>query len=393
MGNQIVIKFEKVGKKFKIGQKLLLKEALLDIFKPASTEDFWALKNISFEVKKGETLGIIGPNGSGKSTILKLIAGVMTPTEGRMTINGKVSPLIELGAGFHPELTGRENVYLNGSILGLSRKEIDQKFKDIVDFAELWDFIDTPVKHYSSGMYMRLGFSVAIDVNPEILLVDEILAVGDVTFQEKCLDRMRDFHAKGVTIVFVSHSLETVKTFCQNAIFLDDGHVRGLGSADKVVATYTSLVLQAMEKEHPVLEKKGKDLITKVEFLKNDQPTYLFQTGDDLTIKIFYSTNKPIRKPVFGIGIHREGGVHIAGPNSKTGNFVLSKIQGKGSIEYEIKNLPLKDGKYYVTVALFSWDLNQNYEYQDKAYSFEVAGGIQDNPYGILKLNDIWRQT
>jgi ABC-type polysaccharide/polyol phosphate transport system ATPase subunit len=239
MGNQIVIKFEKVGKKFKIGQKLLLKEALLDIFKPASTKDFWALKDVNIEVKKGETLGIIGPNGSGKSTILKLIAGVMVPTEGQVVIKGKVAPLIELGSGFHPELTGRENIYLDGSILGLSKKEINRRYKEIVDFAELWEFIDTPIKHYSFGMYMRLGFSVAVNVNPDILLIDEVLAVGDSAFQQKCIDKMNEFKKAGVTIVFISHNLETVKNFCNIALFVKDGQLKYSGDVEDSIEQYT----------------------------------------------------------------------------------------------------------------------------------------------------------
>jgi len=206
-----------------------------------TTKDLWALKNISFEIKKGETVGIIGPNGAGKSTILKLIAGVTKPTKGKVIVNGKVSPLIELGAGFHPDLTGRENIYLNGAILGLTKKEVDKKFKEIVDFAELWDFIDQPVKHYSSGMYMRLGFSIAIHTDPEILLIDEILAVGDTAFQEKCLDKMRDFQAQGVTIIFVSHSLETVKNFCQRAILLKNGKIKKDSNPETVITYYRRL--------------------------------------------------------------------------------------------------------------------------------------------------------
>jgi len=238
MKNKKVIIFDHVGKRFKKGRKLLLKEALLDIFKPAATEEFWALDDVSFEIKKGETMGIIGPNGSGKSTILKLIAGVMVPSRGSVEIAGKIAPLIELGAGFHPELTGRENIYLNGSILGLNRSEIDERFDDIVEFSDLSEFIDTPIKHYSSGMYMRLGFSIAIHIEPEILLIDEILAVGDIAFQQKCMEKMNEFKKNGVTIVFVSHSLEAIKNFCQKAIWLDKGKIKEEGEPEKVIAAY-----------------------------------------------------------------------------------------------------------------------------------------------------------
>ena len=232
------IVFRKVSKKYRKGRKLLLKEALLDIFKPGATEDFWALKDVSFEVNKGETLGIIGPNGSGKSTILKLIAEVTTPTKGNIEVCGRVAPLIELGAGFHPELSGRENIHLNGVILGLSKKEIEKKFDKIVEFSELGDFIDTPVKHYSSGMYLRLGFSVAVHTAPEILLIDEILAVGDESFSKKSIKKMEEFKSNGVTIVFVSHALEKVKSFCTRVIYLGKTKVQMDGDPDTVINFY-----------------------------------------------------------------------------------------------------------------------------------------------------------
>jgi ABC-type polysaccharide/polyol phosphate transport system ATPase subunit len=227
MSSQTVIKFDHVTKQFsKLNQKTF-KEFLPALFRgEKTTESFTALNDISFEIKKGETVGIIGPNGSGKSTILKLIAGVMSPNAGTVTVHGNVSPLIELGAGFHPELTGRENIYLNGSILGLKRKEITQKLQSIIDFAELQEFIDQPVKHYSSGMYMRLAFAVAIHTQPEILIVDEILAVGDSAFQAKCFKKMEEFQkSKDVTIVFVSHNLEQIKKFCTKVISINHSKI------------------------------------------------------------------------------------------------------------------------------------------------------------------------
>jgi len=223
-----VINFKNVTKQFsKLSQKTF-KEFIPALFRGEKTIDsFTALNDISFEIKKGETVGIIGPNGSGKSTILKLIAGVMSPTSGLVQVKGKISPLIELGAGMHPELTGSENIYLNGSILGLSQKEIAKNYKSIVDFAEIWEFIDQPVKHYSSGMYMRLAFAIAIHVHPEILIVDEILAVGDQSFQEKCFARMEEFKkSKEITIIFVSHSLGRVEKFCTRAIYINNHQIQ-----------------------------------------------------------------------------------------------------------------------------------------------------------------------
>lgn len=240
--NNIVVEFEEVRKRFQKGKKLLLKEAFLDIFKSAKQEDFWALKDVNFKIKKGESVGIIGKNGSGKSTILKLIAGVLTPTSGKVKVYGRIGPLIELGAGFHPELTGRENIYLNGTILGLTKKEIDQKFSGIVEFSELADFIDTPVKHYSSGMYMRLGFSIAVSIEPDILLIDEILAVGDIKFQKKCLEKMRSFHKSGVTIILISHSLDLVSSFSEKVFFVHDGQILDSGLPKKVINKYTEFM-------------------------------------------------------------------------------------------------------------------------------------------------------
>jgi lipopolysaccharide transport system ATP-binding protein len=233
-----VIEFNSVWKKFKKGRKLLLKEALLDIFKPGATTSFWALKDVSFSVKKGEVVGIIGKNGSGKSTILKLIAGVIMPTKGEIKANGTIAPLIELGAGFHPELSGRENIYLNGVILGLSVKQIDKIINEIISFSELEDFIDTPVKHYSSGMYVRLGFAVAIHTDPEILLVDEILSVGDSNFQKKSFNQMRGFKEKGKTIVFISHNLRAIGEFCDKVVYLKNGKVEAIGETKKIIDMY-----------------------------------------------------------------------------------------------------------------------------------------------------------
>lgn len=239
-----VIEFKNVTKDFSLQKQKTFKEFLPALFSGKDTRDkFTALKDISFEIEKGDTVGIVGPNGSGKSTILKLIAGVMSPTSGQVIVNGKISPLIELGAGFHPELTGRENIFLNGAILGLKQKEIAEKFNNIVDFAELWEFIDQPVKHYSSGMYMRLAFAVAVHVDPEILLVDEILAVGDADFQAKCFEKMEEFKkSKNITIVFVSHNIDQIKSFCNKAIYINHSKIIAEGETRQVIQKYLSSI-------------------------------------------------------------------------------------------------------------------------------------------------------
>ncbi|MFA5828054.1 MAG: ABC transporter ATP-binding protein [Candidatus Shapirobacteria bacterium] len=234
-----IIQFSHVTKDFSLQNQKTFKEFLPALFLGEKTVNkFTALSDISFEIQRGECVGIIGPNGSGKSTILKLVAGVMSPTSGKVTVEGKISPLIELGAGMHPELSGKENIYLNGSILGLKKSEINNYLQSIIDFAQLVDFIDQPVKHYSSGMYMRLAFAVAVHVDPEILIVDEILAVGDSAFQEKCFQKMEEFKAKGVTILFVSHSMTQVQSFCSRVIYLNHSKLVDQGTPEKIIERY-----------------------------------------------------------------------------------------------------------------------------------------------------------
>jgi len=242
------IEFWKVSKRFQLQEGRTLREFMPALFRgQAWSEPFYALRDVTFTMDRGETVGVIGRNGSGKSTILKLIAGVTAPTTGEVRVAGRVSPLIELGAGFHPDLTGRENVHLNASLLGMSAQEIKERFDDIVDWAELREFIDTPVKRYSSGMYVRLAFAVAVHSDPEVLLVDEVLSVGDAFFQEKCLERMHDFQRRGTTIVVVSHILELITTFCERAIWLEHGRVVAEGPAVAVVEQYRESVPHAVE--------------------------------------------------------------------------------------------------------------------------------------------------
>jgi len=245
------IEFANVSKRFQLTEGGSLREFVPALFKGRGfTEPFYALRDVSFRINQGETVAIVGRNGSGKSTILKLIAGVMAPTTGDVRVYGRVSPLIELGAGFHPDLTGRENIHLNASILGMSAKEIKQQFQAIVDFAELWDFIDTPVKRYSSGMYIRLGFSVAVHSEPGILLVDEVLSVGDTYFQEKCLTKMHEFQTRGTTMVLVSHSMDLVQRFCERALFIHGGRLVDEGPPAKIIDEYMHMFAPPAEVAH-----------------------------------------------------------------------------------------------------------------------------------------------
>lgn len=241
MSSDSVIVLDQVSKLYYKQGKRTLKELLPAVFTGQRAGNwFWALQDLSFAVKRGESVGILGANGSGKSTLMKLIAGVSEPTKGKIKVKGQVAPLIELGAGFHPELTGRENVYLNGTILGMSRRDINRKFEEIVDFAEIWDFIDQPIKHYSSGMFLRLAFGVAVNVEADILLIDEVLAVGDQAFREKCYSRLRSLQAAGTTILLVSHSMVDVQKFCHSAILLKEGRLLASGSVKEVIDRYQS---------------------------------------------------------------------------------------------------------------------------------------------------------
>jgi len=238
----VVVSFDHVSKRFILHHEraYTLLESMIGLVKPTrrSIEEFWVLKDVSFEIRTGETFGIIGPNGAGKSTVLKLMARIIEPTSGEVTVRGRISPLLELGAGFHPELTGRENVYLNAALFGISQAEAEDRYDEIVEFSELQDIIDVPLKHYSSGMYMRLGFAVAANIIPDILLVDEVLAVGDEAFQRKCLRRIEEFRTEGRTIVFVSHDLDTVRRICQRTLWLDHATVQAVGPTDDVVNAY-----------------------------------------------------------------------------------------------------------------------------------------------------------
>ncbi|MBP8863078.1 MAG: ABC transporter ATP-binding protein, partial [Anaerolineae bacterium] len=273
------IRFEDVSKRFALHQQRSrsFQEALIRLApwrrtNQNASEEFWALRHVSFEIETGETVGLIGPNGVGKSTALKLVSRILEPTSGHIEVHGRVGALLELGAGFHPDLTGRENVYLNASMMGLSRQEVDRRFDEIVAFSELEPFIDVPVKHYSSGMYVRLGFAVAVHTDPEILLVDEVLAVGDAAFQRKCYDRIDQLRANGVTLLFVSHSAETVRSLCKRALWLDAGTLVADGTAESVVQQYTVHSWEAEEGKLPSPDNvkrwgTGRVQITRVELL------------------------------------------------------------------------------------------------------------------------------
>ena len=359
----------------------------------ARYEDFWALKEVSFDVPFGSTLGIIGSNGSGKSTLLKCLAGILSPDKGSVKINGRISALLELGAGFHLDLSGRENVYLNGAILGLSKREVTEKFDDIVEFAGLGKFIDTPVKNYSSGMIVRLGFAVAANVEPEILLIDEVLSVGDQSFQLRCIERIEKFRQEGKTMVFVSHSLAQVQQLCENAIWIEKGEVRGQGRAMDVVMDYSGESYHAVEKKEGELGERwgsGEATITKVEILDaNGNPIKLLITGKSTTIRVSFDSHLPIKQPVVGIRFTHLLGPVIWGTNTRRRGEFIESISGPGYVDITIPELPLLEGTYDLTVALSDHTELLAFDHWERRVRFDVhQHDVFDE--GFVTINSKW---
>lgn len=365
-------------------------------------DSFSALKSVSFSVPRGETWGVIGRNGSGKSTLLKLISGIYKPDGGTMNINGRVSALIELGAGFHPEFSGRENVFVNASILGLSKKRIQERFDEIVNFAELWDFIDAPVRTYSSGMFMRLGFAVAIHADPDILLVDEVLAVGDEAFGHKCQARLEAFKKEGKTILMVTHSLGDVRKWCDGAVWIDEGHVRMIGKPNRVVDEYLTTVaerenesaLQAGEtkEEAPAqsLNRWGdrRVEITRIRLLGSDgMARKVFSTGQPMLVEMEYKAQEAVAEPVFGVGIHKKDGGLCYGTNTHIEAIKIESISGSGKAVFRAGRLDLVDGAYTLSVAIHAKD-GHPYDYHDQMYDFEVRSKIKDE--GVFRPPHEW---
>ncbi len=318
-------------------------------------EDFWALKEISFDARRGEALGIIGHNGAGKSTILKLLSRITTPSSGEIMINGRLSALIEVGSGFHPELTGRENIYLNGSILGMLRREITEKLESIVDFAELRQFIDTPVKRYSSGMYVRLGFSIAAHLDPDILLLDEVLAVGDAAFQQKCIERIMELKKKGTTIVFISHDLRAVQKLCDRVILLKNGQIEVDGEPRETIALYqrSSQLLPAQGNTGTSQESSREAIVTSLSFCNEDGNECLsFETGKPTKAILKYEVFRPLIDVIFEVQFHSQEGCLCSFFSSETLEGRIDVQPGKGSIVFDCSSVGLGPGVYFVDAGI-----------------------------------------
>jgi ABC-2 type transport system ATP-binding protein len=362
----------------------------------ARYEEFWALQGVSFEVPHGSTFGIIGSNGSGKSTLLKCLAGILVPDRGSVTVSGRISALLELGAGFHLDLSGRENIFLNGAILGLSRRDIEAKFDDIVEFSGLERFIDTPVKNYSSGMIVRLGFAVAANVEPEILLIDEVLSVGDQSFQIRCIERIETFRRDGRTIIFVSHALSQVQQLCESAIWIEKGAIRKSGPAADVITDYTGESHHAVQKMDDELGERwgdGRATITKVELLDDSgKPFDILTTGRALTIRVSYDSHLPIKRPIVGIRISHILGAVVWGSNTKRRGQFIEQIAGPGHVDIRIPALPLLEGTYDLTVALSDHTELLAFDHWEKRIRFDVH---QHNVFdeGFVTVDSEWDVT
>ncbi len=360
--------------------------------------EFWALKDISFEVMQGEIIGIIGLNGAGKSTLLKVLSQITEPTEGESRIYGRVASLLEVGTGFHPELTGRENIFLNGAIMGMTRAEIKKKFDEIVDFSGVEEFIDTPVKRYSSGMYVRLAFAVAAHLEPEILLVDEVLAVGDAAFQKKCLGKMGNVVKEGRTVLFVSHNMGAVSSLCKRGILLSKGRIKTIGEVNNTIATY----MQGTEKlsasenliNHPNRAKGFRPLLTKFSMGINNGIAYY---GKPLEVKISYSFDQKIAVPQFVMSFHNDCGVKVFTLFSDyQPNNIPNSLQGIGEVVCKIESLPLLPGSYSVSLRL--WQPGQKLDDIENVARFRVEwlerdiGQFNwDSSLGVVYVNAYWQ--
>ncbi|MFW6198321.1 MAG: ABC transporter ATP-binding protein [Acidobacteriota bacterium] len=413
---------------------LTLKSAFVggNLFKALNPDEvFTALEDVSLDVHHGETLGVIGANGAGKSTLMKVVAGTMKPTEGTVEVDGKISALIELGAGFHPEISGRENVQINGIMLGLTKEQIEERFDDIVEFAELEDFIDQPVKNYSSGMYMRLGFSVAIHVEPDILVIDEVLAVGDEGFIHKCLDKIGEFKRRGKTILLVTHGMATVRALCDRAAWMDKGRIRSVGDPQRVVDEYLDWVSEQEEEqmarsqrkriaavgaERPAREAEGDAdedgegmdredagidnpyepgrwgshdvTIDEVRLLRADgEPGHVFTSGDAMTIELRVDVHRSVDDFVFGIGIFNANGVSCYGTNTDIERYEAGALEGPCTVRVHLPEVHLVQGTYYLDVAVHRID-GTPYDYHRGLYSFRMHSRWGDT--GVARLPHVW---
>ncbi|MFN8050852.1 MAG: ABC transporter ATP-binding protein [Acidimicrobiales bacterium] len=368
-------------------------------------DDFWALRDVDLSIEAGTAFGFIGHNGSGKSTMLRCITGIYKPTSGSVSVKGRISALLELGSGFHPDLSGRENVYLNAAILGLSKKEIDAVFDDIVEFAGIGQFIDSPVKVYSSGMFVRLGFAVAVHVKPEILIIDEVVAVGDEEFQRRCFEHIYKLRASGVTIVLVSHSLGLVQTMCDNVAWFDHGHLRAMGKSVEVVGKYLKAVnkdeverrgtTEADDPMKPVdggaRRGSGEIRFTEVALLDGQGNRTMFgQSEEPLTVRAGYEVHESVEDPVFAVSIRHENGLLLSLTSTKADGIRTGRVSENGFVELRIPRLGILTGDYFVSVYCIDSHQQHVYDEIDRAFPFHVRAEGRVGKDGLIDLLPSW---
>ena len=404
-----IVTFQGVGKRYILHhdrprsfRELFVRRQFSNQASAAKSDVLWALREVSFEIERGETVGLIGANGAGKSTALKLISRVIVPSEGRVGVNGRVAALLELGTGFHPDLSGRDNIFLSGALVGMGRDEMARKYAAIVEFSELEKFIDIPVKHYSSGMFARLAFAVGIHLEPEILLVDEVLAVGDQAFQRRCLDRIAELQRAGVTVCFVSHAPDTVRELCTRAIWFDHGRMVADGPAEVIVRRYLDHSFgptgrAGIEAADLAVEQRWGSHKLEIEHVRlldgQGAPQAVFETGTAFTLEMDYHAAEPVANVVFGMALQRHDGVHITGPNTGFAGLALPLLHGHGTIEYRVPSLPLLEGRYDVSVSAHNSSDTEMFDFHDRAYSFRVInqGAQMRERYGLMTLRGDWQ--
>lgn len=404
-----ILEIQSVSKKFKIhhegGSYLSLRDKITDLAKfkssKRSKEEFWALKDVSFDAMPGEAIGIIGKNGAGKSTLLKILSKITPPTEGKIISRGRIASLLEVGTGFHPELSGRENIYLNGSILGMKRKEIDIKFDEIVDFAGTEKFLDTPLKHYSSGMQLRLAFAVAAFLEPEILVIDEVLAVGDAEFQKKCIGKMEDVSKSGRTILFVSHNMSAIESLCKSTLLLENGVLKNFGPSAEVMTKYlnSSASGSVNKSTRYKFEKQNKkSYISEINFLCDGKYSEVFYMGCQLEIRVHFKSEVELEYPLLGVILYDSYNAPLLCFNNRNyqGNLVGSPVK-EGLLSLTFPSLPLMSGMYNVDIYfsnLFSdLDVKRNvFEFNVEPRNFSVTGEMLREKLNKFFIKDlVWK--
>lgn len=403
MANQIAVHIGEISKRFRIyhQRNQTLKQTMLS-GRRARYEELWALRDVSLEVEQGTTFGIIGENGSGKSTLLKIMAGILKPDKGKVRVEGRLAALLELGAGFHPEYSGRENIYLNGALLGLTRRMVDTVFDHIVEFSELGRFIDNPVKTYSSGMYARLGFAISVFVDPDVLVVDEILAVGDASFQRRCYQRIDEMKAQGKTLILVSHALDTIRDHCRDCAWLELGQLRGLGPSVEVIPQYlasvreretTAMATSAGELHQQIPSGRAGVGVTAVTLVGPDGPGHMFKPGEDLEIRIeYHSPWEMLRGARFAVDFVRADGVLAF--STSTGSADDTLMPGIGVVRLSLPKLPLVDGLFRLGITITDSETEEPYTVLANAFPFRVLGDESSTgslERGIVHLEHRWQ--